>query len=181
MVSGLEGFRRRSARWWGVLGLLMLLPTGVVAQNVGRIAGVVTDAATGDPLPGVNVTIEGTTLGAASDIDGQYYILNVPPGRYTVRASMIGYQPVVVENVVVHADRTTELNFALQEATVEIGEIVVQAVRPDVERDKTSTSQIVRFDEVQAIPGIRNIGDVLTLAASAHAMGMHSPAWYASP
>ncbi|WP_243663569.1 carboxypeptidase-like regulatory domain-containing protein [Rhodothermus marinus] len=59
---------------------------------MGRIAGVVTDAATGDPLPGVNVTIEGTTLGAASDIDGQYYILNVPPGRYTVRASMIGYQ-----------------------------------------------------------------------------------------
>ncbi|WP_397546360.1 carboxypeptidase-like regulatory domain-containing protein [Rhodothermus marinus] len=165
MVSGLEGFRKRSARWWGVLGLLVLLPTGVVAQNVGRIAGVVTDAATGDPLPGVNVTIEGTTLGAASDIDGQYYILNVPPGRYTVRASMIGYQPVVVENVVVHADRTTELNFALQEATVEIGEIVVQAVRPDVERDKTSTSQIVRFDEVQALPGIRDIGDVLTLAA----------------
>lgn len=144
---------------WG-LGVQM-----VWAQNVGRIAGVVTDAATGDPLPGVNVTVVGTPLGAATDIEGQYYILNVPPGRYAVRASMIGYQPVVVEDVVVHADRTTQVNFSLSEAAFEIGEIVVQAVRPDVERDKTATSHIVRFDEVQAVPGMRNISDVLALAA----------------
>ncbi len=144
---------------WG-LGAQM-----VWAQNVGRIAGVVTDAATGDPLPGVNVTVVGTPLGAATDIEGQYYILNVPPGRYAVRASMIGYQPVVVEDVVVHADRTTQVNFSLSEAAFEIGEIVVQAVRPDVERDKTATSHIVRFDEVQAVPGMRNISDVLALAA----------------
>ncbi len=149
----------------GIVGLIGILPWVALAQNVGRIAGSVTDAATGDPLPGVNVTVVGTTLGAATDIEGQYYILNVPPGRYAVRASMIGYQPVVVEDVVVHADRTTQVNFSLSEAALEIGEIVVQAVRPDVERDKTATSHIVRFDEVQAVPGMRNISDVLALAA----------------
>lgn len=71
----------------------------------------------------------------------------------------------MVADVIVHADRTTVVNVVLAEVPVEIGEIVVQAIRPDVERDKTSTGQIVRFDEVQAIPGIRNIGDVLVLAA----------------
>src|SRR5690606_8573506 len=74
--------------------LLALFAMPAAAQNVGRIAGTVTDAATGEPLPGANVLIVETTRGAAADADGSYYILNVPPGRYEVRASMVGYEPV---------------------------------------------------------------------------------------
>lgn len=135
------------------------------AQNVGKIAGTVAEAKTGTPLPGANVIIVGTRMGAASDANGEYYILNIPPGKYELRTSIIGYQTTKVVDVIVNAGRTTNIEFKLVDETLELGEVVVQAVRPDVERDKTSTSAIARFDEVQMLPGIRNIGDVIGLAA----------------
>jgi len=148
------------------VGLLMILAFGSLsAQNVGRIAGTITDAQTGAPLPGANVTIVGTMMGAAADGDGEYYILNIPPGRYELRSSMIGYEAMLVQDVIVNAGRTTNIDFELLDEVFELGEVVVQAIRPDVERDKTSTSHIVRFDEVQAMPGIRDISDVIGLAA----------------
>src|SRR5690606_36502976 len=65
--------------------------------------------------------------------------------------------------VIVHANRTTTVEFALIEETVGADEVVITATRPDVERDKTSTSYIVRFEDVAALPGMRDINDVLTL------------------
>lgn len=62
--------------------------------------GLVTDAETGEPLPGVNAVIEGTAIGATTDVEGYYVILKVPPGEYWVRASFIGYASVVAEGVV---------------------------------------------------------------------------------
>jgi outer membrane receptor protein involved in Fe transport len=141
--------------------LAILMADAASAQNVGRIAGTVTDAATGEPLPGANVVIVGTTVGAAVGLDGEYYILNVPPGRHEVRASMIGFESVRVEDVVVNAGRTTRVDIALPEEALMGEEVVVVAVRPDIERDKTATSHIVRFDDIENLPGIRDIGDVL--------------------
>ncbi|MBN1349957.1 TonB-dependent receptor [candidate division KSB1 bacterium] len=149
---------------FSILVIFLLLGT-LSAQSVGKIAGTVSDDTTGDVLPGANVVIVGTTLGAAADIDGKYYILNVPPGRYVLRASIIGFEAMKVVDVIVNAGRTTNIDFKLVEKVLEMEEIVVQAVRPDVERDKTSTSAIVRFDEVQTLPGIRDINDVIGLAA----------------
>ncbi|MGQ9730773.1 MAG: carboxypeptidase regulatory-like domain-containing protein [Candidatus Zipacnadales bacterium] len=137
----------------------------LAAQNVGKIAGRVTEANTSHPLPGTNVVIVGSTMGAATDFRGDYFILNVPPGRYSLRASMIGYKSTVVTDVIVNAGRTTTVDFSLVQTVLELGEVVVQATRPDVERDKTSTSAIVRFEDVQMFPGIRDIGDVIGLAA----------------
>ncbi|HDQ44096.1 MAG TPA: TonB-dependent receptor [bacterium] len=160
---------RSPIRWvWDclVLGLvLFLLPGFLPAQSVGRIAGTVTDAQNGNPLFGANVMAVGTTMGAAADADGEYFILNVPPGKYRLRATMMGYEPMTVVDVVVHVGRTTRIDFVLSDEVLEFGAVVVQAVRPDVERDKTSTSAIVRFDEVQMLPGIRDIGDVINLTA----------------
>ena len=147
------------------VGALLLLSSAapVLAQNVGRISGTVTDAAGGDPLPGANVIVEGTTRGAAAEADGSYFILNVPPGRYELRASMVGYEPVVVVDVIVNANRTTTVDFQLTDAAIGAGEVTITAQRPDVERDKTSTSYIVRPEEIEALPGMRDIGDVLSL------------------
>ena len=144
-----------------VLGCFVVPIAG--AQNVGRISGTVTDAASGEPLPGVNVVVDGTTRGAATDLEGEYFILNVPPGRYELRASMIGYETTVVSDVIVSANRTTTIDFELTDEAIGVGEVLVTAERPDVERDKTSTSYIVRAEEVQAMPGMRDIGDVLSL------------------
>jgi outer membrane receptor protein involved in Fe transport len=158
--------RRTLAEYVVGIALLAVFCLGTLsAQNVGRIAGTVTDAGTGNPLPGTNVTIVGTMMGAAADANGEYYILNIPPGRYELRASMIGYEAMLVTDVIVNAGRTTTIDFELVDEVFELGEVVVQAIRPDVERDKTSTSSIVRFEDVQAMPGIRDIGDVIGLAA----------------
>jgi hypothetical protein len=70
----------------------LLVPALLLAGTTGKIKGKVTDRETGEPLPGANVLIVGTTFGAASDFDGEFVILNVPPGVYTVKATFIGYQ-----------------------------------------------------------------------------------------
>ncbi|MDZ7372613.1 MAG: TonB-dependent receptor [candidate division KSB1 bacterium] len=151
---------------WFLAGGIAAFPLGVgLAQSVGKIAGTVRDAQTGEPLPGANVVIVGTTMGAAADEQGDYFILSVPPGRYEVRASMMGYESVSVVDVIVNAGRTTRVDFRLAQRVLELREVVIQAVRPDVERDKTSTSAILRFDEVEMLPGVRNIADVINLTA----------------
>ena len=79
-----------------VLGLVVFAMTCAHAGTTGKVAGKVLDAQTGEPLVGVNVLLVGTTLGASSDIDGEYFILNIPPGTYAVKASAVGYGPVTV-------------------------------------------------------------------------------------
>ncbi|MDZ7332320.1 MAG: TonB-dependent receptor [candidate division KSB1 bacterium] len=165
---GGSGFHRSQSEWLRAgliaIGLILILVSWVNGQSVGKIAGSVRDAKTGDPLPGANVVVVGTLLGAAADVNGEYYILNIPPGKYELRASMMGYEKMKVVDVIVHVNRTTRVDFKLEESVLEFGEVVVQATRPDVERDKTSTSSIVRFDDVQLLPGIRDIGDIIQLA-----------------
>jgi hypothetical protein len=78
----------------------------------------------------VNVFLEGTPYGAATDQDGEYIILNIPPGDYTLRASYIGYTSYRVENIRVSLDRTTNQNFLLKEAFIEGEEVTVVAERP---------------------------------------------------
>lgn len=145
--------------------IFVLASTTATAQNAGKVAGAVKDAETGEALVGCNIIILGTTLGASSDIDGAYFILNVPPGKYDVQASIIGYQKVMERGVIVNGGRTTTIDFKLSSSAIAQQEVVVQATRPDVEREKTSTSAIVRPEEVQGLAGIRDVGDILGLAA----------------
>jgi hypothetical protein len=72
--------------------LIFLIPFTLNAQTTGKIAGKVVDANTNDPLVGANVLIEGTTRGAATGADGSYFIINLPPGTYTVKIMMMGYE-----------------------------------------------------------------------------------------
>ena len=146
-----------------ILPIIMAFP--LHAQTSGKISGTITEAGTVEPLVGANVLIVGTTLGSATDAEGAYFILNVPPGKYEIQASMVGYQKTIQQGVVVNTGRTTELDFNLNSEVIEMGEVVIAATRPDVEKEKTSTSAIIRFDEVQSMPGIRDVSDVIGLAA----------------
>ncbi|MBN1894702.1 carboxypeptidase-like regulatory domain-containing protein, partial [bacterium] len=77
------------------MGLLLAgLSSSVWAGTSGKITGFITDVSTKEPLPGANIIIEGTSLGAATDLNGRFIILNVPPGLFTVRATMMGYREV---------------------------------------------------------------------------------------
>jgi len=129
----------------------------------GKIAGYVRDKSTGEPLPGVNVYIEGTTMGAATDQNGYYYIVNVPPGVYKVVASMIGFKRTVMENVVVHVDVTTKVNFELEPTVLELAETVtVVAERPLIEPDVTTKTQTLTADEIRTMP-VQNVRQIMTL------------------
>ncbi len=136
----------------------------VHAQTTGKIDGVVTDAATGEPLPGVNVVIAGTTQGSSTDLDGYYFILNVRPGVHAVRASFIGFTPVTTENVRVLIGKTTTVDFGLREEVIEGEEVVVTAERPLVQRDLTSTATSVSSERLEALP-VLNFSDVINLQA----------------
>lgn len=105
-----------------IVGLIFLFVAAGVAAPAGKVAGRVTDNNTGDPLPAANVFIEGTTYGSSSDLEGQFIIHSVPPGRYTLNVSYIGYQPKTME-VVVEPGRTTTMNVGLDFQTIE-GEVV---------------------------------------------------------
>jgi hypothetical protein len=122
-----------------LLVLFLFISHTVYGSVTGKIQGKVTDKKTGEALPGVNVMVVGTTLGAATDINGEYFILQVTPGEYSVKASMIGYREVIVQNTRVRADLTTNLNFEIEETTVQLdGEVVVTAERPIIQKDVTS-------------------------------------------
>lgn len=145
--------------------LLLVCVAPLVAQNSGKISGFVRDAKTGEGIPGVNVVIKDTRMGAATDVDGSYFILRVPPGVYEVSVSIVGYRRMTQQNVQVNVDRTTTVDFKLEEITLQSAEVVIIATRPDVEREKTSTSEIRRGEEVLNVPGIQDIADVLTLSS----------------
>ncbi len=135
-----------------------------LAGNTGKISGRVTDKATGEALVGANVTIKGLRIGAATDVNGDYFILNVPPGTYTLTISMLGYETVNSSNVSVNIDRTTSKSFTLVTTLIE-GEVVnIVAERPVIEKDLTASEQIVT-SKVLENSGVRTIKDVLETQA----------------
>lgn len=144
-----------------LVGLTLAFSLSVYAGTTGKIAGVIKDASSGEPLVGATVQIEGTTLGAASDIDGSYFIINVPPGAYTVRAYAIGHTPVIVSNVQVNTDLTTELNFSLEEKAVGLPEVRIIAQRPMVQKDVTATTVTLTDQQIRSLP-VQDLQEVLS-------------------
>ena len=136
----------------------------VASAQSGKIAGTVTDAETGDPFPGVNVRIEGTTQGASTDVDGRYAIIGVRPGEYTVVVSFVGYQAQRVEGVRVRIDLTTTVDAAIRPEAIEGEEVVVEADRELFQRDVTATTATVSGEEIRELP-VENFSEVVGLQA----------------
>ncbi len=142
----------------------LLLWTTVQAGVTGKIAGTVTDRATGDPLPGANVVVEGTTRGAAADANGKYLILNMPPGTYTLIVRMMGYNTTRITNVVVYTDRTVQQDCELTMKVVEGEEVMIVAGREPIEFDRTNTASYVRQEEIEAMP-VTTMAEIVQLQA----------------
>lgn len=135
------------------------------AGQTGKIAGTVIDEDTGEPLMAVNIIVEATTFGAATDMEGYYAILNLPPGTYTVFASMIGYRTTRFTDVKVSVDRTTRIDFKLASSVVDLGdEITVVAERPLIQKDLTASASSVSAEEITAMP-VESFQDILKLQA----------------
>ncbi len=144
--------------------ILLLLPVLLFAGTTGKLTGKVTDASTGEPLIGVNILLEGTTLGAATDVNGNYTILNIPPGLYSVRISFIGYTTITVNNVRILVDLTTTLPVQLSSSSIAMDEVVVVARNPLVQKDLTSTKSVMSRDEIESLP-VSNFLDMLSIQA----------------
>ncbi|MFN2372237.1 MAG: carboxypeptidase-like regulatory domain-containing protein [Cyclonatronaceae bacterium] len=142
---------------------LFLIHDTVLAQT-GRIDGTVIDGENGEPMIGVNVAIEGTTQGAITNLDGYFTIINVRPGEYTLRASMIGFSTLVVQDVRVNIDQTTTVDFELTEQVIEGAEVVVRAERPVVERDVSSSRVNLSKEQIENLP-VSDITSVVGLQA----------------
>jgi hypothetical protein len=151
---------------WARLALavvvLVFAATSLAAQGTtGKVEGTVTDP-TGQPVAGAQVLVRGTSLGAVTNSAGYWFINSVPAGTYTLMAVYIGFQPNEVRNVVVRADQTLTVNFALQSA-VELGAITISvSENPIVPRDQVATKTIVSGQLVQDLP-VDNIRQVLAL------------------
>ncbi|MCK5739138.1 TonB-dependent receptor, partial [bacterium] len=142
-----------------IVSLLLLLPVLLFAGTTGKIVGTVIDSETGDTLPGANVVIQGTTLGASTDLSGYFVILNVPVGTYSVRTSFIGFQSVIKQNIRVSIDLTTTTNFSMSAETIGGEEITIIAVRELIRKDETNTNIIRTAEEIEMMP-VRNIQDL---------------------
>ncbi len=134
------------------------------AGITGKIAGRVIDSETGEPLIGVNIIVDGTSHGAATNVEGYYTILNIMPGTYSVRASMIGYQVVIQQNVQVMIDLTTPLDFELTPEVLAGEEVIVIAKMPTVKKDVTSTSFRVSSDQIEQLQ-VQTLSDIVNLQA----------------
>ncbi len=134
-----------------IISLVILLSVNAVvfAGITGKISGRVLDAKGGAPLPGVNVLIKGTNLGAATNTDGNYFIINVPPGTYNVVFSMMGYKNTTVTDVRVKIDQTTVVDFKLEEEIVEGEEVTIVALRPIIELDLTASKTVMTGKDIQ--------------------------------
>ena len=128
----------------------------------GKITGTVSDALTGYPLPDANVLLVETEAGTETDSKGRFFLLNVAPGIYTLRATFVGYRPVTMEGVRVSADLTTDLEFVLGTEAIEVEEVVIQAERPIIDKNATNAVRIVEAEDIEILPG-RGLGSVINL------------------
>jgi outer membrane receptor protein involved in Fe transport len=151
--------------WYSLVIALIVCSPAAFAGNTGKITGEVKDLQTGEALVGASIRLEGTSMGAASNLDGYYVILNVPPGKYRMIATAVGFSQKTVADVSVSIDLTTTIDFKLSSAVVEMGEeVVVTATRPLVQKDLTASTAIVGGEQIAALP-VTEVGQVLSLQA----------------
>ncbi len=132
------------------------------AQSRSRIEGTVKDAKTGEVLPGANVLIVGTSLGAVTDLNGHFIVVNVPVGTYDVKASMVGYTSELVKSVLVSVERVATVDFLLEPATIHAKELVGLPTRTQLNKEVSSTQLVATGSEITNTAGIREINAFLT-------------------
>ena len=123
----------------------------------GALKGKIIDKESKQPLPFVNVVVEmngNIVTGAASDFDGEFTIKPIPPGKYDVKASFTGYQPVEVKGVVVKAEIITFQNINMTTTAIDIKEFeVISYVVPLIDKDNTSISTTITREDIDKMPG----------------------------
>ncbi len=140
----------------------VMLPGFAAAQTTGKISGHIEDAETGEPLPGANVIIKGTQLGAAADANGDYFIINIPPGVYQLEVRMIGYKVVNLEDVRVYVNRTLTADFRMEETVIDGETVTIQADRISMKKDQTNSIRNISSEDIEILP-VESVGQVVAM------------------
>ncbi|MCB9058544.1 MAG: TonB-dependent receptor [Calditrichae bacterium] len=146
--------------------MLMIFPgsLSLFAQTTGKIIGNVSDFNTGEPLVGANIYLDEAPLGAATDSEGDFYIINVPPGSYTVNVQVIGYELYTVKDVQVSVNRSSNLEIKMKESIMEGETIVVSAEKVSQKKDQTSSIKNVSDKQIEVLP-VESINEVVEMQA----------------
>ena len=138
----------------GVLGVMMFFiftATGF-AQDKATLAGNVTDSGDGSPLPGANIVLVGTVMGAASSGNGDFTVGNIPPGTYTVKVSFIGYETSETADVVFSAGETITMNFSMILTGIQFNPIITTASRrPEKSLDAPASISVIELREINQL------------------------------
>src|SRR3990172_7566896 len=143
-----------------LLAFLMLNVTTTMADplgTTGKIAGTIKDSKDGSPLIGAVISVEGTTMRAGSDDNGQYAILNVPVGTFSVKCTYVGYETQIQNNVKVSADITTTVDFLLEVGGIKTDTLVIEVKRRTLPTETSGRIIGTEFIENTGIRGIENI------------------------
>lgn len=142
--------------------ILFLFYVQVDAQQTGSIAGNVSDAATGEPLPGVNIILKGTYHGAATDINGNFRITNISIGQYNVDVSLIGYKTFQFTGIEIGANKTTQLDVLLEETVLTLEQdVVVIGDKPLMDVEETQSKKTISKDEIDALI-VENVQNIIS-------------------
>jgi len=155
----------RAVRPWSFLvaAALAFFALPVVAQESGKVQGRVTDAASGQPIAGAQVFIQGTRLGNITNAEGFYFINNVPAGLHDISAEFIGYQAQVIRQQRVLAGQTITLDFKLTQSAVQIAALeIIGETQPLVPRDQVASKAIVTGQTVAELP-VDDVEQIVTL------------------
>jgi len=144
--------------------IAVLFFTVFIYGSNGKLVGTVVQKSDNSPAVGVNIILVDTYLGAASDEQGKFVVLNIPPGTYSVRADAIGFAPVIIKNIRITTSQTTEINIGLDESVVEGQEVTVLAERPLVQKDLTASQRVTTAKEIEDMP-VESFLGVLTTHA----------------
>ena len=134
------------------------------AGITGKISGRVIDANTKKPLLTSNIIVQGTTIGSFTDENGYFVIINIPPGMYDVKCSMIGYKDYIIQDVRVEIDQTTDLNFSMNIEIIAGEQITVDAKKKVIKKDIAATHMSITSKTIEELP-LGSIEDVLGLYA----------------
>lgn len=156
-----------SKRMLTIGSLLLLLSTFMVPAiwggTSGKIAGIVTDVETGGPIEGATIQVEGMNLTTFTDSDGEFYIINVPVGKYNLTVGMLGRESILFEEIRVLMDLTTPLECSMKISPLETGKVVtVRAERPVIQKDQTSSGEIVTREEISSLANSRSIQAIIS-------------------
>ncbi len=135
------------------VGSALLFIGAAWAGTTGQISGTVRDAGTGEPIGLASVSIPELRRGSVADPQGNYFILNLRPGKYTVRVTLMGYVPQLREGVDVIQDFVAKVDFSLQSTVLQnVPEVVVKAERPLIQKDVTGSTKFLSGEDIKNQP-----------------------------